>query len=162
MDMRPLPFYELTDAGTCVNLGNLGWRDLSAVPIDGNVMVRVDNYRPFLSSATFYVVSDRPATPTLKDGPGTGVPSLAVRSFRLADPAEAAALSRSLAEDKLTLPPNAAGGKFVSRVEVKVNDNGDYKSAVISFGVPPSQTVGRVTVDRDSERRATVCGASGS
>lgn len=158
MDMGPLPLFELTAAGTCVNLGNLGWRDVSTVPIDGRVTVRIDNYRPFLSRSTFYVVSDRPAAPTMTEGPGTGVPALAVRSFRIADPADAAALGRSLAEDKLTLPL-ARSGTYVSRLEVTVNDNGDYKSTILTFGVPPGQTMARMTVDRDSELRATLCGA---
>ncbi len=163
MDMRALPLFELTDAGTCVNLGNLGWRDLSAVPIDGRVMVRIDNYRPFLSRSTFYVVGDRPAVPTITDGPGTGVPAFAVRTFRVDDAADAAALHRSLAADKLTLPMPPGSGKYVSRVELTVNDNGDYKSAVLAFGILPSQTMAHIVVDRDSERRATVCGApSGS
>ena len=163
MDMGPLPLFELTDAGSCVNLGNLGWRDVSGVPIDGTVMVRIDNYRPFLSRSTFYVVGERPAAPTLRDGPGTGVPALAVRSFRKADPADAAALSRSLADDKLTLPIADRSAGYVTRVEVTVNDNGDYKSTVLAFGVQPAQTMARIIVDRDSERRATVCGApSGS
>ena len=86
-----------------------------------------------------------------------------MRSFRLADPADAAALSRSLADDKLTLPIADSSGGYVARVEVTVNDNGDYKSTVLAFGVPPAQTMARIIVDRDSERRATVCGApSGS
>jgi hypothetical protein len=163
MDMGPLPLFELTDAGTCVNLGNLGWRDVSTVPIDGKVMVRIDNYRPFLSRSTFYAVGDRPATPALIEGPGIGVPTLTVRSFRLADAADAAALSRSLAGDKMTMPMATTGGTYVTRVEVSVNDNGDYKSVVINFGAPLTQTFAHITVDRDSEQRATVCGVpSGS
>jgi hypothetical protein len=159
MDMRPLPLFELTEAATCINLGNLGWRDVSIVPFDGRVTVRIDNYRPFLSHATFYVVSDRPAVPTLTEGPGTGVPALAVRSFRVDDPADAAALARSLADDQLALPGAARSGTYVSRAELSVDDNGDYKSTVLAFGVQPTQTMARITVDRDSERRATLCGS---
>jgi hypothetical protein len=50
-------------------------------------------------------------------------------------------------------------GSYVSRVELTVNDNGDYKSSVLTFGVNPLQTMVRVIVDRNSEQRATVCGA---
>jgi hypothetical protein len=159
MDMTPLPLYELTEAGTCVNLGNLGWRDVSGVPIDGRLTVRVDNYRPFLSRSTFYMVSDAPAAPTLTDGPGQGTPALTIKSFRLDNAGDAAALKRSLSEDQLALPI-AAAGKYVSRIEISVDDNGDYKSTVLALGLQPTQTLARVTVDRDSDRRATVCGAS--
>jgi hypothetical protein len=159
IDMRPLPLFELTDAGTCVNVGNLGWTDISGVPIDGKVMVRIDNYRPFPSRATFYVVGDRPAAATLTEASGTGVPTLVVRSYRVGNAAEAAALSRSLADDKLTLPLATTAGSYVSRVEMTVDDNGDYKAAVIAFGSPVTQALARITVDRNAPQRATVCGA---
>ena len=158
MDMGPLKLFELTEAGTCLNLGNAGWRDVSTIPIDGRVTVRIDNYRPFLSHSTFYVVSDQPAAPRMTEGPGTGVPTLAVRSFRVANPADAAALGRSLAHDQLALPLTKSGN-YISRVEVAVNDNGDYKSIVLAFGVPVTQTLARLSVDRDADRRATLCGA---
>jgi len=157
VDMGPLALYELTGASTCVNVGNRGWMDVSAILMDGRAMVRIDNYRPFLSRATFYVTSDQPAVPTLSDTSGTGVPTLATRSFRTSDPKDAAALARSLAEDNLTLPPGSTTG-YVSRVEMSVNDNGDYKAALVSFGVPSATVWGRVTVDLDNPRRATVCG----
>ena len=158
MDMRPLPLFELTEAGTCMNVGNVGWRDVSALPLDGRITVRIDNYSPFLSRATFYTVSDRPAAPALTEGPGTGVPSFDVRAFRAGD----SALSRSLANDNLTLPLTAESGEYVTRVELTVNDNGDYKSSVVSFGVSPVVTMARVSVDRDAPPRATVCGAPAS
>lgn len=161
MDMRPLPLFELTAATACVDLGNLGWRDLSTVPVDGRVVVRVDNYRPFLSRATFYVAGDRPATPRVLQATGKGVPELVVRSYRLSDPAGASALTRSLAEDKLTLPLALADGGYVSRVEMSVNDDGDHNAATIDLGLQPRQTLVQVTVDRDNNpRRATVCGAN--
>jgi hypothetical protein len=162
MDMRPLPLYELTDAGTCVNLGNVGWRDISGVPVDGRITVRIDNYRPFLSQSTFYVVSGAPVAPTLTEGAGTGAVTMTTRSYRVADANEAAALSRAMAEDKMTLPVTETGGAYVSRIELSVNDNGDYKASALSFGVPITHTFARITVDRDADRRATVCGASGS
>jgi len=161
IDMRALPLFELTSTGTCVNLGNVGWQDVSSVPIEGKFAVRVDNYRPFLSRATFYVVGDRPANPTLTETSGPGTPAMVVRSFRVGDAAEAAALERSMASDKLSLP--LVTGLYVSRVEVAVDDNGDHKALGIDFGVLPVQTLGQITVDRDAPRRATMCGTpSGS
>jgi len=84
----------------------------------------------------------------------------AVRSFRLDDAAQAAALTRSLADDTMTMPLAANGARHVSRVEMTVNDNGDYKAALIAFGGPVTQAFARITVDLDNERRATVCGAT--
>jgi hypothetical protein len=159
MDMGFLPLYELTGAGTCVNVGNIGWRDISEIPVNGRLTVRVDNYRPFLSRATFYAVGDIAATPVLTEGLGQGTPSMTTRSFRADVAAEAAALTRSLADDQMAMPMTAAG-KVVTRVEVSVNDNGDYKAALIALGISPSQIFARVTVDRDADRRATICGAS--
>jgi hypothetical protein len=159
MEMSFMPLYELTEAGTCVNLGNVGWRDVSGVPINGRLTIRVDNYRPFLTRSVFYVVGDVPAIPALTNEQGQGTPALTVRSFRPAVAADAAALARSLSTDQLALPL-IAGAKSVSRVEVSVDDNGDYKSAVLAFGFAPAQTLARITVDRDADRRATVCGAS--
>jgi len=159
IDMQPIRLYELTSAGTCVNLGNVGWSDISSVPISGRVMVRVDNYRPFLSRATFYVVGDRPASPTLTEASGTGVPALTTRSYRLGDAADAAELERQLAADKLAIPFAPGAGEYVSRLEMTVDDNGDFKSVVIDFGLSAAQTLANLIVDRDAPRRATVCGA---
>lgn len=159
IDMRPLPLYELTAATSCVDVGNVGWRDVSSVQVNGRVVVRIDNYRPFESRATIYAVGDRAAVPRLAAATGTGKPALVVRSYRLSDPAEAAALTRSLAEDNLTLPMSLADGGYVSRVEMSVNDDGDHNAATIDLGLIPRQAFVRVTVDRDHSKRAVVCGA---
>ena len=58
------------------------------------------------------------------------------------------------------LPLDAPAGSYVSRVEVTVNDNGDYKSALLDLGVRPARTLVQVTVDLNNPRRATVCGAA--
>lgn len=160
IDMRLLPLFELMDAGTCVNLGNAGWRDVSAVPSDGKLMIRIDNYRPFQSRAAFYVVGDAPAVPTLAEVSGTGVPTMVVRSYRVGNPVEAAALDRRRADDKVSLPLATTAGSYVSRIEMAVNDNGDYKAVQIAFGGPVTQVLAQITVDRDAPRRATVCGVT--
>jgi hypothetical protein len=160
IDMQPLPLYELAAAGRCLNLGNVGWRDVSLLPIGGRVRVRVDNYRPFASHATFYVVGDRPAAPALSDVSGSGEPAVVTQSYHTGMATEAAALERALAADQVSLPIDAPAGSFVSRVQVTVDDNGDYNSLVLDFGVQVVRALGRVTVDRDEPRRSIVCGAT--
>jgi len=159
-DMRLLPFFELTAAGSCVNLGNVGWRDISSLAADGRVTVRIDNYRPFASRATFYVVGDRAASPTVHEERGTGQMNVAVQSFRAGEVADAARLASVIAADKVSLTAAVPPGAYVSRVELTVNDNGDYKSALVDFGLRPVQALVQVTVDLENPRRATVCGAS--
>jgi len=159
-DMRLFPFFELTSAGTCLNLGNQGWRDISTLPVDGRVTLRIDNYRAFESRATFYVVGDRPAAPTLFDARGTGELKVSAQSFRTGDAAERRAMARVMADDNQVLPLDAPAGSVVSRVEVAVNDNGDYKAALLDLGLHPMRTLVRVTVDLNNPRRATVCGAA--
>lgn len=156
IDMSALPLFELTSASTCVDIGNLGWRDASTLPTEGRMSLRIDNYRPFLSRATFYVVGDRPANPAVVEGLGTGARTLTAQSFRVGDNA----LKRAMAADTLSLPINAADGSYVSRVELSANDNGDFNSALIALGVLPTQTLVRVTVDLNNPRRATVCSAA--
>ncbi len=159
-DMRLFPFFELTSSGTCLNLGAQGWQDISTLPVDGRVTFRIDNYRPFESRVTFYTVGDRPAAPTLFNARGTGDLKVTAQSFRAGQVANARVMARTMARDSQVLPLDAPPGTYVSRVEVTVNDNGDYKSALLDLGVHPMRALVQVTVDQNTSRRAIVCGAA--
>src|SRR5207249_2226648 len=84
IDMSALPLFRVTRRASCMALGNAGWRDISSIPSDARVMVRIDNYRPFNSDAVLYT-GGRVAVPSpaLVISQGPVAPTIAVRTFRL-------------------------------------------------------------------------------
>jgi hypothetical protein len=158
LDMAPLPLYRLSAASACRDIGNTGWQDLSMLGNDGTLAVRIDNYRPFLARALFYLAGSEAAHAQLSEVSGVGTPAISTQTFELSSPSGRAALTEAVARDQAHLPAAFSGVKVVSRVELAVNDKGAFSSARVGFGFVPSAVYGRTTVDLSNPRRATVCG----
>jgi len=59
-DMQLLPLYRLSSASRCMDIGNLGWINVTEATMATRLVARVDNYRPFDSTLVFYLAADRP------------------------------------------------------------------------------------------------------
>ena len=62
--MKVFPLFRVTGAVSCVDVGNAGWQDISTVVAAARSRVRIDNYRPFQTSAVLYLsAAKRPPRP---------------------------------------------------------------------------------------------------
>ena len=157
-DMRIQPLYTLTASSTCVDIGNVGWRDLTAIAASGRLSLRVDNYRPFDSSTVLYVAGPSGVEPALTEVSGTGTHDMSVRTYRGDVPGDREALAKSLATDNVTDAAVFNTRPFVSRIEVRINDRGNHKAVDISLGASPAAVAVRTTVDLNNPKRAIICG----
>ena len=159
-DMPLLPLYRLTRAATCADVGNLGWLDASAIVADGGAAVRIDNYRPFDARVVFYVIADGALAPRVTVTRGRGRPSLSFSTFSTSNPADRDRLRRQLMADGLRDLGRLGAAPSVSRIDVHVNDEGQYAALTIDFGGRPTYAMARTQVDLDNPERATMCGTS--
>ncbi len=159
-DMRLQPLYRLTQAGSCANLGHQRWQDASALVADGRTAVRIDNYRPFDARIVFYVIADGALNPTVTRTRGWGRPSLSSVTFATATPSDRAALRRVMRADGLRDPGPLGAASSVSRIQVVVNDEGEFSALTIDFGGRPTYAMARATADLANPERATLCGVS--
>jgi hypothetical protein len=157
-DMRVLPLFTVSGAVTCRDVGNTGWQDVSALVSGGSIAVRIDNYRPFASHATFWVAGDRPATPRLSEVSGSGAPTLTTRTFNTGAAADLGQLRLAAAKDGLQSIAQLEALPVVSRVDMAVDDGGDFSAVRIAFGMVPARALVKAMVDLDNPKRATVCG----
>ena len=158
-DMNIMPLFRVTGAVSCVDVGNAGWRDISALATR-QLAVRIDNYRAFQSTLVLFVVGDAPATPRLTEVSGSGVPRMSVRTFRLADAGDRDKLRLTAIADCLEAVPATDAALFVSRIELEVNDQGDHRAMRLDLDVVPRHAFVRAAVDLNNPKRATVCGVS--
>ena len=159
IDTSPLPVFRLSKVTFCQDIGNAGWQDITNVARDGRVLIRIDNYRPFDSVVVVYMGQQSviSASPMLAASRGPEVPSLTVTTFRGADSKLAAALQREglIAGDRLQKTTN------VQRLELKVNDHGDFSWSALDLRSRPDVVLARASVDLNNPRRAGLCGWSG-
>jgi transmembrane protein TMEM260 (protein O-mannosyltransferase) len=159
IDMSPLPLFRLIKVTTCQDIGNAGWQDITNVARDGRLLIRIDNYRPFDSVVVLYTgqPSLTNGRPLLAASHGPEAPSMAVTTFHGGDAKLAAAVQQDalVQADRLEREPN------VQRVELKVNDRGDFSWSALDLGGHPDVVLARASVDLNNPRRASVCGWSG-
>ncbi len=159
IDMSPLPLFRLAKVTTCQDIGNAGWQDITNVARDGRLLVRIDNYRAFDSVVVLYTgqQSATNASPLLAASHGPEAPSLAVTTFPGANPNLAAAVRR----DALPQPDRLEREPNVQRIELKVNDRGDFSWSALDLRGRPDVVLARASVDLNNPRRASLCGWSG-
>jgi transmembrane protein TMEM260 (protein O-mannosyltransferase) len=159
LDMSALPLFRLAKVTTCHDIGNAGWQDITDGARDGRLLVRIDNYRPFESVVVLYTGQQSPATtsPLLAASHGPEAPSLAVTTFPGADPDFATAVRR----DALPQADRLQREAHVQRIELKVNDHGDFSWSALDLGGRPDVVLARASVDLNNPRRASLCGWSG-
>ena len=159
IDMSPLPLFRLTKVTSCQDIGNAGWQDITEVARDGRLLVRIDNYRPFDSVIVLYTGQQSPpnASPLLASSHGPGAPSITVSTFHAGDSKLVAAVQR----DGLTKADRLEREANVQRIELKVNDRGDFSWSAIDLRGHPDVVLARASVDLNNPRRASLCGWSG-
>jgi hypothetical protein len=156
IDMRPLPLFRVTACSDQVELGNVGWRDVTSVASAGRVVGVIDNYRPYDAAMLFYLAADAPLTPRLVVAQGTGDPRFDVRT--LVSPAAAAGgnAQNVMLTDGVGASQLPRGAAYVYRAQVSVNDQGGSSSFALDFGGIPVAALAWARVDRDNPKRATV------
>ena len=141
--MTPMPLFRMARASECQDIGNAGWRDVTALAADGRMMVRIDNYRPFDATVRFAAAGDAGlAPPQLIISQGPATPAIVTvpddAQNQPDDPRLGAAASRSLAE-------------------LRVNDRGDAVVAWLAWRSAPAVLWAKAVVDLNNPRRAVLC-----
>ncbi|HEU4938686.1 MAG TPA: DUF2723 domain-containing protein [Vicinamibacterales bacterium] len=159
IDMSPLPLFRLSRVTSCQDIGNAGWQDITDVARQGRLLIRIDNYRPFDSAVVLYAAqpSTKSFSPLLAASHGPEAPSMTVTTFHSTDATLAAAVQR----DDLAQRDRLAGASTVQRIELKVNDRGDFSWSALDLGGHPDVVLARASVDLNNPRRASLCGWSG-
>ena len=83
-----------------------------------------------------------------------------MQTFRTSDAGDQERLRRALLADRVESPAAIAGGPFVSRVEIAVDDEGDHRAIRVDVGFVPTRALVHATVDLNNPKRATICGIS--
>ena len=154
-DMKVFPLFRVVGSVSCVDVGNAGWKDVSTI-LARRIALRIDNYRPYESSAVFYLSAGAAAAPTVTEVIGSGDQEIAVTTFRLDDAADRLRLKAAEAADSVA--PTTGESGVVSRVEITVRDQGDHRAIRLDLGITPVTAMVRATVDLNNPKRATVCG----
>jgi hypothetical protein len=160
IDMSPLPLFRLTRLTTCQDIGNIGWQDITNLARDGRLLIRIDNYRPFDSVVVLYAgqQSATGVNPLLAASHGPEAPSMAVTMFHGADSTKLAA---AVQRDGLIKADPLEREATVQRIELRVNDHGDFSWSALDLGGHPDLVLARASVDLNNPRRASFCGWSG-
>jgi hypothetical protein len=158
-DDQVLPLFRVTTGARCADVGNAGWQDISHLAAR-RMSVRIDNYRTYLSHTILYIAGNSPATPRLTPVSGRGAPQLAVQTFRTILAEERDRLRLAARSDGMQMSESLAASPFVSRLELRVDDEGEHRAVRMDVGMDPAGTFVRAAVDLNNPRRATVCGIS--
>jgi hypothetical protein len=152
------PVFRLLSVPTCLDIGNLGWMDISATlaPL-GRLSVRVDNYRAFDAEVVIWAAVAGEREAAIVGTVGTFAPVLSQVAFRTADPLDSLRLATRLAEDGVRLPEAMAGAARLVRASMRVNDQGEFALFGVDFGGAVAGAMARAAVDQSSPKRATVC-----
>ena len=148
--------YRLVQKLETIPFGDAAWRDVTAVARNGRLTVLVDNYRPYDTPVKFYAVADVPLQPQLIDGHrfGTGQATLQSQHFDREDLLSLRALDEILAADGAAASLLGGAGRYVARVEHRVNDGGQFAAWGLSFGSAPTRVIGYAQPDRPHPSRA--------
>jgi hypothetical protein len=162
LEMADLPLFRVSRHAACLPVANLGWRDITAIPTDARLMLRIDNYRPFDSVAVMYV-GGRAADPLpgLVMSQGPMAPDVTTQTFRQSVAADAAALADRVKRDGAPSIEQLRQAPVVHRIEVRVNDDGQFSLSALALSDRPAIALIRATADLQNPLRATVCGWSG-
>jgi hypothetical protein len=156
--MTALPLYEARAGPRCLAVGNAGWQDVTSVLSGLEILLRIDNYRPYRSTAVLYLVGDAQLDPRAGPVDGTGTPEVTTRVFNLASPDDRKALFARLRSEHAPVPEVLPATGRVARVAFAIDDRGESASVPFSLASSISRAFARVQVDLDNPRRALVCG----
>jgi hypothetical protein len=159
-----LELSRLIRSAPCLPVGNTGWREITTIAESGPLLLRIDNYRPFLSEAVLYIATDDSGDqpPSIVSSDGTGTPAASVTTFLTADPSRLAALRQQLTSDgvpdSLAFPSHAV----VHRLVYRVDDAGQFNRATLAVPRHSRAAALKVSVDLNNPQRATVCASPGT
>jgi hypothetical protein len=139
--------YRVTWVGGCVDVGSLGWRDVTSAAAGGRLVLRIDNYRPYDAAATLVLRPAAPAKPRVRRMAGVGEPHVTVE--------DAAAMAPARSD----LPPGWTLGPLDTRVGVVVNDEGRNVALIVDAGVPVTAAWVNGRADRIAAPRVKGCTA---
>jgi hypothetical protein len=148
--------YQMVWLPVCMDVGNLGWKDLTPALARGAMSVWVDNYRPFNSTITAYSASSAPVTPVSMSQRGFGTPVMQYETYDLHDVQARARLNARAQADGATLWP-AGRATYVTRTEITINDQGQNAQIGLDLGTATSAIIGQVRTDADGAKRGRVC-----
>jgi hypothetical protein len=156
--MRRRELFRVAVIPTCQEIGNLGWRELTAVAKPkGRITVRIDNYRAYDAHLTLYAAADQRRDPFIVAPRGVGLPKSEVEFFSHDAQADRARLLRAAEKDGVQLSSAILDAPQVTRTVVTVNDHGDSVAFGMDLGSGLHDLMGSAVVDQDTPRRATVC-----
>jgi hypothetical protein len=140
----------------CMDVGNLGWKDLTPALARGAMSVWIDNYRPFDSTVAVYSASTAPVTPLVVRQRGFGSPEMTYETFDLRDEEAKERLNAQAQADGATLWPDGRAA-YVTRTRITVNDLGQNAQFGLDLGTTTGAVIGQVRTDADGANRGRVC-----
>ena len=152
----PRQAYRLVQKLATIPFGDAVWKDLTAVAQNGKLTVLVDNYRPHDTAVRLYAVADVPLEPQLIDGHrfGTGQATMKVEHFDRKNSLSRRALDKILAADGAGASLLGNAGRYIARIEHRVNDEGQFSAWGLSVGGAPLRLIGQAQPDRPAPSRA--------
>jgi hypothetical protein len=141
-------------------VGNTGWQEVTSLATTGRVALRIDNYRPHLTQTVFYLAGTHAFSPVTSKVGGSGEPRTSTSSFVPSTREGQEALQRALAADKLDAFRPLSDAPVVSRVEINVDDGGDFAALRVELGGSSRMGLGALLLGLDlasAGRRALVC-----
>jgi hypothetical protein len=159
LNMLRRPLFEITGAADergCTAIGDGRWRRLVDPGSAGRLIGRIDNSGPFDAEWVVYLASDDVLNPRLGNWYGANEPSFDVQAFVSGGDAER--LRARVAEDGLETSPELLSAAAVTRLRVRVNDQGEWSSFRVALGGRVKAAWGRAVTDQQSVHGGTVCG----
>ena len=159
MNMRPRPLYEIEGPippESCAELGQGEWRPLGFTAVNALVGY-LDNRGPATAGLEAYFASGEPLTVTLEELSGTGTPELSLEQFGPQQESRERLATR-MRKDGVPETAAFAAALFVTRIQVRVDDKGDYNAFELRLNSVPGAGVGRGIVDAPAGPRARLCG----
>lgn len=151
---RAFPFFRLVFPRQCAEAGAGDWVDATREASRGRLRLRIDDFETYDARLVLWLGSARALEPRLARALGKGTPVLESASFAGASAARAA-----MAADALDPAPFAAS-PVITRVELRVNDDGDFATVALDLAGLPAVARVRADVDRKSPVRALACAAT--
>jgi hypothetical protein len=159
IDMAPMPLGRLVSYVPCEGIGNVGWHDAGEMARGERLDVRLDNSQPFEAIVVMYVAGGDLGMPRLDAAEGPVAPRLTIATYRSSRGADGGALAAALSRDGVPDVTRFTAQPIAHRIELRVNDQGQFSRSTVWLGGRPTAAAIRATVDMNSPRRAIVCGA---
>jgi hypothetical protein len=167
LPMERWSLVQLRPSGPCVDLGDNLWRDVTAATSGPLIDGRIDNFQAFDASIVVYAGSDSPLNPTFTSYHGgcqgavpcahIDPPELTSESYTPSSRDERFRLQAQLAEG----PPGAfdalSRARYVTRMAISANDQGQSMAFTLDLRSAPSQAFARARTDRQGPGRASLC-----